>query len=143
MCNWLGRHRRYRPIQRQLWPRRAKDRELRLSETLLLGHGAALLVIFNARASGSVLDVASQIALRDVAWFFGAGLVAAFVVALVEIHSDGGMPENNTAAALDRFDRDRNARGCWATLGLLGSATLFAIGLIAEINAIAEVTASG
>lgn len=108
----------------------------------MLGHGAALLVIFNARAN-RVMDVASQLALREAAWLFGAGLAAAFVVAFVEVHSGGGMPENNTAAALDRFDRDRNARGFWTTLALLASASLFAIGLIAEINMIAEVAAPG
>lgn len=141
MCNRLSQRWRYDPSGASCSPN-GKGRELRLSETLLLGHGAALLVIFNARAS-RVLDVASQIALRDMAWFFGAGLAAAFVVAFVEIHADRGMPENNTAVALDKFDRERNARGCWATLGLLGSAALFAIGLIAEISAIHEITASG
>ena len=50
----------------------------RLSGLLMVGHGAALLVIFNTRATN---PSSASMELKDLAWWFDVGLVAAFFTA--------------------------------------------------------------
>jgi peptidoglycan/LPS O-acetylase OafA/YrhL len=100
----------------------------RLSNLLMVGHGAALLVIFNARAQrGFVID-----GLNDLAWCFAAGLIAAFWMAyLVYRHNQHAELELNEVGR-----RAQDERLQWVSWLFLASSATFVLGLAVAINAL-------
>lgn len=64
-----------------------KDAALRLSNQLMIGHGAALLLIFN---KASDHPEARTDAIQFVAWIFAIGLLAAFFTAFASFVHDTG-----------------------------------------------------
>jgi hypothetical protein len=104
----------------------------RLSTLLLAGHGAALLVIFNARASGAL---AASDALRGVALNFAIGLVCAFWMHFLLLRQ--GQRRSEPLALLESEGQrnvEQGRRAGWVGGLMLASAGSFLIGLLSAIE---------
>lgn len=103
----------------------------RLCDLLLVGNGAALLAIFNAKISNA--DAPAN--LRDMGWTFAAGLIAAFLMAyLIYKHEfiagiDLGITETRSQRAQEQARRSQSMGVCFVV-----SAGCFVLGLVAAIN---------
>lgn len=113
----------------------ATDDIRRMSNTLMVGHGGALLLIFNARIQN--LPTEGKL-LSEIAYIFAGGLAAAFLLYYMVYRQDavGEQRIHSPNQFLDRM-KENDSRERLMGFLFIGSCAAFVLGLLLGIGTLA------